>query len=105
MIEYIDLSNVKTIISLYFIIVNLLGLTSFFIDKQKAKRQSWRTPEATLFSIAIFGGSVGCLLGMYMFRHKTQKPKFFIGMPVILGIQVLIVLLTAFVLPYSFKIM
>ena len=105
MIEYIDLSNVKTIISLYFIIVNLLGLTSFFIDKQKAKRQSWRTPEATLFTIAVFGGSIGCLLGMYLFRHKTKKPAFFIGMPVILGIQLLILLFVLYVLPFSFKIM
>lgn len=100
-----DLSDVLTIILLYIIFVNLLGLIYFFIDKQKAKRQSWRTPEATLFTIAFFGGSIGCLLGMYLFHHKTAKPKFYIGMPVILGVQVLIVIITLFLAPIDFSIM
>lgn len=100
-----DLSDVLTIIGLYIICVNLLGLIYFFVDKQKAKRQSWRTPEATLFTIALFGGSIGCLLGMYLFHHKTAKPKFYIGMPVILGIQVLIVITVLFLSPIDFKIM
>ena len=101
----LDLSTVQAIIGIYLICVNLLGLIYFFIDKQKAKRQSWRTPEATLFTIAIFGGSIGCLLGMYLFRHKTQKPAFFIGMPVILILQVLLVLIALFIIPIEFKIM
>jgi uncharacterized membrane protein YsdA (DUF1294 family) len=100
-----DLSNVLTIIGLYIICVNLLGLIYFFIDKQKAKRQSWRTPEATLFTIALFGGSIGCLLGMYLFHHKTAKPKFYIGMPIILGIQILIVIIALFFVPIDFKVM
>lgn len=100
-----DLSTVWAIIGLYLISVNLLGLIYFFIDKQKAKRQSWRTPEATLFTIAIFGGSIGCLLGMYLFRHKTRKRTFFIGMPVILAVQILIIIFALFVAPVDFKIM
>ena len=100
-----DLSNVVTIIGLYIICVNLLGIIYFFIDKQKAKRQSWRTPEATLFTIALFGGSIGCLLGMYLFHHKTAKPKFYIGMPIILGIQILIVIIALFFVPIDFKVM
>ncbi len=100
-----DLSDVLTIIGLYLICVNLLGLIYFFIDKQKAKRQSWRTPEATLFTIAVFGGSIGCLLGMYLFHHKTAKPRFYIGMPVILTVQVLIILIAFFLSPVDFKIM
>ncbi len=101
----IDLGNVRIIIALYLICVNLLGLIYFFIDKQKAKRQSWRTPEATLFTIAIFGGSIGCLLGMYMFRHKTRKPAFYIGMPLILVLQIVIVVVLLFLSPLDFKIM
>ena len=101
----LDLTDVLTIIGLYLICVNLLGLIYFFIDKQKAKRQSWRTPEATLFTIALFGGSIGCLLGMYLFHHKTAKPKFFIGMPVILGIQILIVVIALYLLPIDFSVM
>ena len=100
-----DLGNVRMIIGLYLICVNLLGLIYFFIDKQKAKRQSWRTPEATFFSIARVGGSIGCLLGMYLFRHKTHKPAFYIGMPVILGIQIILVLILLFFTPLDFKIM
>ena len=101
----IDLTNVRMLIGIYLIFVNLLGLIYFFVDKQKAKRQSWRTPEATLFTIALFGGSAGCLLGMYLFHHKTHKPKFYIGMPVILGVQILIVLLAIYVIPIDFKIL
>ncbi len=105
MISGFDLSTVQSIIGLYLISVNLLGLVYFFIDKQKAKRQSWRTPEATLFTIAIFGGSIGCLLGMYLFHHKTAKPRFYIGMPVILAVQVLIVVITLYMLPVDFSVM
>jgi uncharacterized membrane protein YsdA (DUF1294 family) len=101
----IDLTNVRMIIGLYLICVNLLGIIYFFVDKQKAKRQSWRTPEATLFTRAFFGGSIGCLLGMYMFHHKTQKPKFYIGMPVILAVQILLVLTALFIIPVDFKIL
>ena len=101
----LDLSDVLTLLGFYLICVNLLGLIYFFIDKQKAKRQSWRTPEATLFTIALFGGSIGCLLGMYLFHHKTAKPKFYIGMPIILGVQLLILLIALFVAPIDFKIM
>lgn len=101
----LNLSTVQAIIGIYLISVNLLGFIYFFIDKQKAKRQSWRTPEATLFTIAVFGGSIGCLLGMYLFHHKTRKRAFYIGMPLILAFQILIVLIALFVIPIDFKIM
>jgi uncharacterized membrane protein YsdA (DUF1294 family) len=98
-------NDVKMLIGLYLTGVNLLGLIYFFIDKQKAKKQSWRTPEATLFTIAIFGGSLGCLLGMYLFRHKTKKPAFYIGMPLILLIQVLIIFIILFLMPVDLRTM
>ena len=100
-----ELDTVQAIIGIYLICVNLIGFIYFFIDKQKAKRQSWRTPEATLFTIAIFGGSIGCLLGMYLFHHKTRKRAFFIGMPLILAIQILLIIFALFVFPVDFKIM
>jgi uncharacterized membrane protein YsdA (DUF1294 family) len=56
-------------------------------DKQKAKKGEWRVSELTLFVIAALGGSVGILFGMRMFRHKTKKVKFFIGIPLIIIIQ------------------
>ena len=57
------------------------------IDKQKAKKNRWRIPEKTLFGIALIGGSVGCIAGMYTVRHKTKHKYFVIGMPVILLAQ------------------
>lgn len=66
------------------------------IDKLKAKKRGFRIPEATLFLIAIIGGSIGSILGMYLFRHKTRHRSFIIGMPVILAIQIIIALVIIF---------
>jgi uncharacterized membrane protein YsdA (DUF1294 family) len=60
------------------------------IDKKRAKKKQWRIKESTLFLLAILGGSIGSILGMYTFRHKTKHKKFVIGMPVILAIQVML---------------
>ena len=76
-----------------------------FMDKSKSRRNAWRIPEATLFLFAIFGGSIGSLLGMHVFHHKTMKPKFYIGIPVILAIQVLVVLYFLFFSRFEFMIM
>ena len=78
-------------ILIYLAVVNLVGFCIMGIDKLKAKRHAWRIPEAALFAVAIFGGSIGSIIGMYTFRHKTKHMSFVVGMPVILGIQVLIV--------------
>ncbi len=56
-------------------------------DKFQAQRQGRRVPERTLFLLALGGGSVGCLAGMYGFRHKTQHVSFVWGMPMILLAQ------------------
>ena len=57
-------------------------------DKLKAKRGAWRIPEATLLGIAAVGGSIGALIGMYLFRHKTRHLKFTLGLPLILCLQI-----------------
>ncbi|MCR4896704.1 MAG: DUF1294 domain-containing protein [Lachnospiraceae bacterium] len=72
----------------YFLFLNVVGLVSMADDKRRAKRNLWRIPERTLFLIALLGGSIGSLAGMYLFRHKTKHPRFVIGMPVILLLQV-----------------
>lgn len=71
----------------YFVLINLAGLMLMGIDKRKAQKGKWRIPEGTLFLIAILGGSIGCILGMYLFRHKTKHKKFVIGMPLILILE------------------
>ena len=73
--------------AIYLIGINVLTFLIFGADKWKAKRDKWRIPEDTLIWLAIAGGSVGALLGMYLFRHKTKHRKFQIGIPVILLVQ------------------
>ena len=72
----------------YLVIINALGYLLMLVDKKKAKKGAWRIPEATLMTVAAFGGSIGSLLGMYHFRHKTKHPKFTVGIPLILVAQV-----------------
>ena len=72
----------------YLLAINIVTFFLYGIDKQKARKKRWRIPEATLLSMAAFGACVG----MQIFRHKTQKPKFYIGVPVILLLQAGIVI-------------
>ena len=74
----------------YLVVVNLLTFIVFGIDKRKARRDKWRIPEDTLIWLAVIGGSVGALLGMYAFRHKTQHRKFTLGIPAILLAQLVL---------------
>ena len=72
---------------IYLIGINVLTFLIYGIDKWKARRWKWRIPEETLIWLAIAGGSVGALLGMYLFRHKTRHRKFALGVPVIILVQ------------------
>ena len=78
---------------IYLLAVNAVGLFIMHYDKHLAKKNKWRILEKTLIGIAAIGGSVGCLLGMYTARHKTKKPKFTVGIPVILLLQILVAVL------------
>ena len=71
----------------YLIAMNILGFMLMWIDKQRARLHKWRIPERTLFAIAVIGGSVGSIAGMYLFHHKTRHWAFVIGMPLILLLQ------------------
>lgn len=75
------------IIVSYIIVVNILGLIMMGLDKFKAKTDSWRISERRLFLIALIGGSIGAIAGIYLFRHKTKHFYFLIGMPLILFLQ------------------
>ena len=76
---------------LYLILINIITFALYAIDKLNAKNDAWRISERMLILFAVAGGSIGALLGMYICRHKTRKPKFKIGVPVILVLQVLAV--------------
>ena len=75
----------------YLLGINLLTFLVYGIDKRKAKKGRWRIPEATLLLLAVVGGSIGALLGMRVFRHKTKHKKFLIGVPLILLAQIVLV--------------
>ena len=71
------------------LIINALGFFLMLTDKRNAKKNLRRIPEKVLFGVAILGGSLGCLLGMYTVRHKTRHFSFILGMPLIFAIQVI----------------
>lgn len=78
----------------YLLLINAAGFLFMLADKRKARRGAWRIPEATLMGIAAAGGSLGSLLGMYLFRHKTRHRKFSFGLPLLLFLH-LFLLFTA----------
>lgn len=88
--------NPITFLVIYFVIINIVGFAVMGIDKRKAVKRTFRIPEATLFIIALIGGSIGSIAGMQVFRHKTRHWYFVFGMPAILVIQIalLVLLLT-----------
>ena len=77
---------------LYLFIVNAAGFLVMTADKLLAKKNAWRIPERTLMGFAAIGGSIGVLLAMYTVRHKTKHVKFYLGVPVILAAQIVLVL-------------
>ena len=72
----------------YLLLINSAAFILMLVDKRKAIKNRWRIPERTLILSALFGGSIGALLGMYTFRHKTKHLKFTLGIPAILIAQI-----------------
>lgn len=87
----VETIGIKNII-IYLIAVNFIAFAAMGIDKWKATRNAWRIPEQTLLSLVALGGGIGGIAGMYVFHHKTKKPRFYIGFPVILIIEVTLVI-------------
>lgn len=85
-------SNMTYFVIGYLVCINLAGLASMGIDKRRAIRHEWRIPEATLFLIALLGGSMGSIAGMQLFRHKTRHWYFVWGMPIIFFIELALIL-------------
>ena len=65
------------IIVVVLILMNVVTFSAYGIDKYKATHNKWRIPEFTLIFLAFLGGSIGAILGMQFFHHKTKKPKFY----------------------------
>jgi len=86
----ITMQTITAIGLIYLIGINLAGFIIMGVDKKRAIRGAWRISEASLFFTALLGGSLGCILGMQHFRHKTKHWYFKYGMPAILVVQVLL---------------
>ena len=77
----------------YILFINSLLFILMWLDKRKAKLNHWRISEKTLFLFAIIGGSMGGIIGMYTFRHKTKHLKFKLGFPVIFLFQLISIII------------
>jgi uncharacterized membrane protein YsdA (DUF1294 family) len=84
------LSDLPVVVGGYFLLMNLIAFSSMGIDKHKARKNKWRIPEARLFLWALLGGSLGSVVGMRVFRHKTKHWYFKYGMPLILIVQIVL---------------
>ncbi len=79
-------------ILIYLAAINIAAFFLYGIDKWKARHDKWRVTEARLLWIAVAGGSIGALLGMKIWHHKTKHNKFRFGLPAILILQLAAVL-------------
>lgn len=93
MYQSLESMNVIRNIAIYLLFMNLFGFISMWYDKKMAESGSWRVKEKTLLIIALAGGSIGSLIGMYKFRHKTKHFSFKYGIPLIIFIQVLSIII------------
>lgn len=74
----------------YLLLINAAGLVLMLSDKLRAQKNKWRIRESVLLGTAALGGSIGTWLGMKAFRHKTRHPKFSVGLPIIIALQLLL---------------
>lgn len=79
------------IVLFYVLAINLIAFLAYGIDKLKAKKNMWRIPEATLMWMAVAGGSIGAIIGMKVWHHKTLHKKFKFGIPAIIIIQIALI--------------
>lgn len=75
-------------LALWVLFWSILDYVLMGIDKWKARRERWRVPEKTFFLVALLGGTLGAILGMYAFHHKTRHWYFKWGLPAILVAQI-----------------
>ena len=81
---------IQNVLTIYLAVINLIAFGMYGADKQKAIHKQWRIPEAQLLAVAAIGGSVGAILGMQFFHHKTRKWKFRVGVLLILAAQLIL---------------
>ena len=85
------MTEIQKILIIYFVTINVATFLTFGIDKWKARQAKMRIREAALLILAVLGGSIGALLGMQVWHHKTQHKKFKYGLPLILLVQIVLI--------------
>lgn len=88
-------------IVVYLLGVNLIAFAAYGADKSRAQRGAWRISESALLLLAAVGGSLGALVGMHVFHHKTRKPLFAIGVPVLLVMNAAVIAWVAATVGFS----
>lgn len=81
---------------LILIAINIITFALYGLDKKLAKEGKWRIPERDLLVFPLFGGSIGGIAGMLIFRHKTKHNKFRYGLPIILVLQIILAIVLIF---------
>lgn len=81
------MKEMMQLLGLYLLLINLMGFVLMGVDKRRAKRDQWRISEKTLFLPPLLGGTVGAILGMRVFHHKTKHWYFRYGLPALLVLQ------------------
>ncbi len=92
LLRSLGLENFIIYFVIYLIVINLIGLFIMYLDKKKAMYGRWRIPEKSLIIIALLGGSIGCMIVMKLFRHKTEKIKLVLGYPTILIAKAILII-------------
>ena len=81
------MKEIMQILGLYLLFINAVGFALMGVDKRRAKRDQWRISEKSLFLPPLLGGTVGAILGMRVFHHKTKHWYFRYGLPALLVLQ------------------
>jgi len=89
-------SNQWISIIIYICGINLIALLLMGLDKRAAMHHQYRISEKTLLGFTLFGGALGIWAGMRCFHHKTKKPLFMLGVPLILGFEIIALLVVYF---------
>ena len=85
------MTEIQIILAIYLVTINVVTFLMFGVDKWKARRSRWRIRETSLLGLAVLGGSIGALIGMKVWHHKTMHKKFKYGLPLILLVQIALI--------------
>lgn len=83
--------NTNALLIYYLLGINAVTFALYGIDKFKSKKGWWRIPEKTLLMLTVIGGSMGALCGIRLFHHKTRHKKLYLGVPILLVIQIALI--------------